>query len=203
MNFNWQFFADWLSSINGPLLVVGALIVWILTQLKSIYELQKQVLNNTVLQVELVEKLFAIDQEQRNALEKLDQLASNLFRAISEKEMETAKEVRRELFTNLKLKFIGSYYKFYKLSTIIEAKSESRSLATNELIPFLEACIAYIKVINDKNVLDACNSQPYTFSPTNFQFAINYIKSEVRLWDWSIKRKLKEHEEFLKQYYRK
>jgi len=57
MDFKWLMAFDWLKSFNLIAALLGGLIVWIISQLKSIKDLQKQSLENTALKEQEIEKI--------------------------------------------------------------------------------------------------------------------------------------------------
>jgi len=200
MDFKWLMAFDWLKSFNLIAALLGGLIVWIISQLKSIKDLQKQSLENTALKVSLIEKLISIDKEQREQLEKLNQLVNKFLQAITIRNIEEAKKIRIDLYEQLNLGYIGSYYRYYKLARWIEGRSGAREIAHFEMLPFLETCMPYVLYLNREDVLKLLNTTFLPFHPSTFSFALLFIKSNTRFWDWDIKKRIKRFEEFYMKY---
>lgn len=199
--FEWLFTTDTWDFLNVVTLSIGAFIIWILSRLKSIYELQKQSLDNKQIHVELLEKLFENDKEQREHLEVLMTYGEDLVEAIEQKEFSKLIEIRKKIFREITIGYVRTFYKYYKLSNLIEGRNRDNQLAKLEVLSFLETCIAFITYINSEKILRLINKKPITFNPSTFDFALSFLKSKTRFWEIGTKKRIKRCDEYFNKYY--
>lgn len=173
----------------------GVAVAWIITQARALSDLRKQGLENITLRVGLIEKLLVFDREQRDHLEKMDKLTAEII--LNAANSDQVRKIRTELYNELTLEFIGSYYRYFKLAKWIEKPKE---LVREDLLPFLETCIHYVTYVNHEAILKATGEKPMLFHLSTFSFATSYIRAHTHFWNWSIQKRIRRCEAFFKRY---
>lgn len=173
----------------------GVALAWAITQARALSELRKQSLEIITLRIGLIEKLLIFDREQRDHLEKMNELTSEIISNAANPEQ--VRKIRDQLYNKITLEFIGSYYRYFKLAKWIEKPTE---LVHEDLLPFLETCIYYITYINHEVILKATGEKPMNFHLSTFSFATSYIHAHTHFWQWAIRKRLRRCEIFFKKY---
>jgi hypothetical protein len=128
-------------------------------------------------------------------MEKMDKLTAEII--LNAANSEQVRKIRIELYNELTLGFIGSYYRYFKIAKWIEKPKE---LVHEDLLPFLETCMYYTTYINRESLLKVIGEKPMSFHLSTFSFATSYIRTHTHFWHWSIQKRIRQCETFFKKY---
>ncbi len=161
----------------------GALITYIIARLQSIRALVKSGLENNLMQVELMEKLFRIDEEIRGSLLSIRGKLRKWQKLVADGEKEKAIQLREEIFEEFIVRYVGGYYRYFNFARWIYS-NRKKELMDEELLPFLQNCRLLIEHnLNFPPYLEKLGQAPYEIEFSNFDFAVNYIERNIWFWD--------------------
>lgn len=174
----------------------GALITYFIAKLQSIKELAKAGLDNNLKQLELLEKLFRVDEEIRAHLLSIRARLRAWRSLMAAGEKEKAIELREEIFEEFIVKYVGAYYRYFNFARWIYS-NRKKELMDEDLFPFLQNCRLTIEqYLNFPLYLEKLKQEPLEIEFSNFDFATNYIERNVWWWDKERKAKVRAYKTY-------
>lgn len=184
-----QFLAsDW-AWINTVAAVAGAIFVWLIARWKSMTEIRVLKAELAARNVNLFEKMIALDEKQREIVRSLYESLRTMSEAEKEGDAAAACQHRAEAIKTFLLDYIGSYYHYTGLGKWIYQDNKAE-LIDDELMPFLETSAAVLNALNKESLLQLTGSRALKIQDYDLQFALRFIQRNTRFWNWKRKRGL-------------
>lgn len=173
--------AQWWPQTQAAGVVIGALIVWLLSTMRSLQEAGRMRAELIGLKINQYEKLIALDEKQRQVIHTLNEQLHRTLEALDRHDAEAAKTARLETIDTFLLRYIGSFFQYAGVGRWVYLDNKTE-LIEDDLLPFLEISVDIKTALNRPDLLALTGQPPLRTEVYDFRFALGYVRRNTAWW---------------------
>jgi len=198
MNYIFEF----LTQSNIVAGIIGAFIVWIIAQVKSVAEINKidkEVIN---IRIFLNKELYVLEEQKKGHFQKIHLYLKELLDAIKEDKSPNLPEIWDKINNSFFIDYLESSYQIIRTSKILFSgnKKDMKDFIDDELFPLLKTSVEILALLNDSRFKELNRDRETLISDTTFKLVFRTIKRNITIIDFHRRKKIKLYEEALERY---
>lgn len=186
----FDYATQWWTQTQAAGIAAGALVVWLLSTLRSLHEARKMRAELINLKINQYEKLIALDEQQRKIIQELNAQLNRLYDAQEANNVDQAREARRAACETFLLQYIGSFFQYAGVGRWVYLDNKTE-LIEDDLLPFLEISAEIKNALNRPELLALTGQTPLRTELMDFRFALGYVRRNTAWWRVGIRKRIR------------